>query len=142
MNFVDASSQPKNFKDESRISANASLLQSMAEVERDPHFRSKKYVIVDKEELVDPASGAIPVVLKHPDNVIVVASLTGKSPPPVVGKTRVTMLSTALLMASVFSWHGSSGCSIVVHGGMYIDFSPEAAKDFRNVFSLEIIGTE
>ena len=62
----------------------------MAKAEKDPHFRSKKYVIVDNEGIkVDPASGSVPVVLKHPDNVVVVvASRTGKAPPPAVGERK------------------------------------------------------
>ena len=112
------------------------ILQSMAEVEKDPRFRSKKYVIVDEEERqVDPASGEIPVVLKHRD---IVESTTSSSlrlrrekrhrQPS--GK-RVDQLSTALFMARISSLRGSRGCSIVVHEGMYIDLTP-----------FEIIGTE
>ena len=106
------------------------MIQSMAEVERNLLFRSKKYVIVVSEDLrvdpaseavpvdpiseavpvdpaseavtvdpaseavpVDPASEAVTVVLKHPDNVIVVASPTGKAPAAAVGERRVQRLS-------------------------------------------------
>merc|ERR1719187_2114074 len=94
----------------------------MAEAEKDPCFRSKKYVIVDKtDRQVDPASGAVPYVLKHPDNVVVVASPTGKAPPPAVGERRVDQLSKAIKTASIFSSLGKKGCSIVVHEGLYID---------------------
>ena len=43
----------------------------MAEVEKDPNFWSKKYAIVDKEDRQVNA-GEVPVVLKHPDTIIVV----------------------------------------------------------------------
>ena len=39
--------------------------------------------------------GEVSIVLKHPTNVIV-ASPTGKAPPPAVGETRVDQLSKAL----------------------------------------------
>ena len=125
------------------------MLQSIAEVEKNPYFRSKKYVIVDKEErLVDPGSGAVPVVLKHPDNVIVVASPTGKAPPKAVGEVRVDQLSKAIRRASILSSLGDSGCSIVVHEGMYVDPMVGLGEngmfelDWTSGFSLEIIGTE
>ena len=67
------------------------MLHSFAEVETDPYFRSKKYAIVDKEDRqVGPSSSTVPVLLKHPDDVIVVASLTGKAPPQAVGEWRVS----------------------------------------------------
>ena len=88
------------------------MIQSMAEVERNLLFRSKKYVIVGSEDIrvdsaseavtvdpaseavpVDPASEAVTVVLKHPANVIVVASPTGKAPAAAVGERRVQRLS-------------------------------------------------
>ena len=52
------------------------MLQSMVAVEKDPYFKSKKCVIGDrKSRRVDPSSGAaIPVVLKHPDCVVVVGT--------------------------------------------------------------------
>ena len=76
------------------------MLQSMVKVEENPHYKSKKYVIVDrKDQAVNP--GEVPIVLKHPTNVIVVASPTGKAPPPAVGETRVDQLSKAL---KVWEW--------------------------------------
>ena len=62
------------------------MLQSIAKIEEEPDFRSKKYVVVDEtdqslsfgldnlsiDEEDDPRIA--PVVLKHPDNVITVAS--------------------------------------------------------------------
>ena len=70
------------------------MLQSMVKVEENPHYKSKKYVIVDrKDQAVNP--GEVSIVLKHPTNVIV-ASPTGKAPPPAVGETRVDQLSKAL----------------------------------------------
>ena len=129
------------------------ILQSMAEVEKKPEFRPKRYAIVasrgyKKGRQVDPSSGAVPVVLKHPKNVIVVASPTGKAPPPAAGEKRVAQLSTAIKMASDLSSIGKRGCSIVVHEGLYIN--PTAALGeyglpelkWKAGFSLEIIGIE
>lgn len=123
------------------------MLQKMADVEqKDHHFRSKKYVIVkDKDQQVAP--GEVGVVLKHPDNVIVVASPTGKSPPPQVGETRVAHLSKAIEMAAYLSRFSLQGCSIVVHEGLYInpfiDFGERGMinLNFSVNFSLEIVGT-
>ena len=138
----------------------------MAEVEKNPLFRSKKYVIVDQENRQDEpasasvpdvdqedrkvisASASVPVVLKHPDNVIVVASPTGRAPPPAAGERRAGQLSTAIKMACVFSKLGRPGCSIVVHEGMYIDpmagirDNDMSALGWRHGFSLEIVGTK
>ena len=169
------------------------MLQKMGEVERDPFFQPKKYVIV-KEEVklvnpgehpvvsehpdnvisdencqIDPASDAdssglerpvtdfhdkdglvdgIPIVLKHPNNVISVASPTGKAPPPTLGERRVDQLLKAIKMASIMSNIGREGCSIVVYEGLYID----PFKSFKKLgmielgwsenFSLEIVGIE
>ena len=71
------------------------ILQSMAKVEENPDYRQKKYVIVEKEDQA-VESGSVPVVLKHPDTVVVVASPTGKAPPPAVGEIRLEKLSDAL----------------------------------------------
>ena len=120
-------------------------LQSMAEIEKNPYFRPKKYVIVDKEDLrADPSSDAIPVVLKHPDNVIVVASPTGNAPPPAVGERRVSQLSEAIEMAMVMASIGKQGCSIVVHAGLYIDPSCAMVRmpNWSEDFSVEIVGLE
>ena len=123
------------------------MLQRMAEVEREPHFRPKKYVVVDKEDRrVD--QGEVPLVLKNPDNVVVVASPTGKAPPPGVGETRVTQLSKAIMTANALSLSGRRGCSIVVHEGLYIDsfncFGKDgmAALGWPKDFCLEIVGIE
>ena len=119
------------------------VLQSIAEVEKNPLFRSKKYRLVEKEERrVNPDE--VPVVLKYPDNVVVVASPTGKAPPPAFGENRVTKLSEALVRASFSSFFGFKGCSIVVHDGMYIDPLPEdkLRRPPKEGFSLEIIGVE
>ena len=73
------------------------MLQSMAKVEESPHFKSKKYVIVDrKDRAVNP--GEVPVVLKHPESVIVVASPTGKAPPPAFDEMRVDKLFIAIIV--------------------------------------------
>jgi len=125
------------------------MLRSMAEVEKKPEFLQKKYIIVDKKDRqVDPSSGAVPVVLKHPKHVIVVASPTGKAPPPAVGERRVSLLSTAIKMASVMSSNGKKGCSIVVHEGLYINPTAYLSDSgivglkWKDGFSLEIIGIE
>ena len=48
------------------------MLQSMAEVEKNPRCLSKKYVIVDEEERQsDPASTSVPIALKQPNTFIV-----------------------------------------------------------------------
>ena len=118
------------------------VLQSIHDLEKDPNFRSKKYAVVDKHDRqVDP--GQVPVVLEYPDNVIVVASPTGKAPPAAIGERRFASLSEALFRAVFTSQFGFKGCSIVVHEGMYIDpkfcFSLSAAS---NDFALEIIGVK
>ena len=82
------------------------ILQSMAKVEENADFKSKKYVIVDKGDRAVNA-GEVSVVLKHPDNVIVVASPTGKAPPPAVNENRVDQISKALIV-----W-GKSECSCI-----------------------------
>ena len=124
-------------------------LQSMAEVEReDPHFRSKKYVIVDNASRTVVASqGTTPVVLKHPELVIVVASPTGKAPPPALGEMRVDKLSEAIKMALIAGKQfGRKGASIVVHEGLYVDatipfrFSSLIFGWEEMRFSLEIVG--
>ena len=99
------------------------MLQSMAEVEKNPRFRSKQYAIVGSEEeetVSEPNS--VKVALKHPDNVIVVASPTGKAPPSANGEKRVTTLTQAVQLSFMEHFlYGTSGCSIVVHEGMYIN---------------------
>ena len=118
------------------------ILQSLAEVEKDPDFRSKKYVVVDKEDR-RVESDQVPVVLKHPENVFVVASPTGDAPPP--GERRIEQLSVALRLALASSERGFKGCSIVVHEGMYINPTlgmKSLARSFPKDFYLEIIGLE
>ena len=123
-------------------------LRKMAEIEEDPHFRSKKYVIVDQEDrMVNP--GETPVVLEHPNEVVVVASPTGKAPPPASGEFRVKTLSKAVQAALCKSRMGRSGCTIVVHEGLYVDpFVEFGMKDmaqwegWSKHFHLEIVGME
>ena len=133
------------------------MLQSVAAAEKDPHFRAK-----NKKKRYDEA-----VDLMYPENVIVVASPTGKAPPPAPGETRVRRLSdavdAAVLRARV---GGAKRCSILVHEGLYIDaleliptldiddvepynFAPPAVvkNDNNNdddgvAFSLEIVGVK
>ena len=126
-------------------------LQSMAKVEEDPDFRSKKYVIVkdlvtsvssefgalsdnDSSDSVSVAGGSrsqsapgpytasesTPVVLKHPDNVIYVASPTSPAPPPGWEEQRYSRLSEAFNCANAMALLGIAGCSIVVYPGLYI----------------------
>ena len=114
------------------------MLQSFAKVEKDPDFQSKKYVVVKENDRalsadIDPLS--IPVKLKHPDNVIVVASPTGSAPPPVKGERRFSRLSKAVRCALVFSKLGHSGCSIVVHPGLY--FNPGLSQ-----YTTQVNGTK
>ena len=126
------------------------ILKSIAEVEKDPHFRSERYRVLGNEpnqskakrgqskqnqrqtaiagraigEAVggDATSDDKAVVVKHPDNVIVVATPTGKAPPPVKGETRVNTIGAALQLAGRrFAREGRKGCSIVIHEGIYID---------------------
>jgi len=122
-------------------------LQSMAKIEKDPNFQSKKYVVVKTmDQKVDP--GEVPVVLKHPDQVIVVASPTGPQPPSSIGRYRFDQLSVALIWASLISRYGLKGCSILIYPGLYID--PTVALGQLNIcqltwikgFSLEIVGIE
>ena len=86
--------------------------------------------------------------LKHPQNVISVASLVGKAPPPLPDETRVTTLTdamyTALCRARNGGTNGRMGCSIVVHEGVYVDpFDDKTlAENFPKEFSLEIVGVE
>ena len=124
-------------------------LQSIAKIEKDAHFQSKKYVVVDTEDQkVDP--GEVPVVLKHPDQVIVVSSPTGPAAPPSMGRYRFDQLSVALIWASVISRYGLKGCSIVIYPGMYIDPTAALGPTDLNIggltwikgFSLEIVGIE
>lgn len=155
-------------------------LRSMAEVEKDPDFRSKEYVIVDEEGKVvpmisidmisapsddyadlhnddpssvviigdnnnhnDPASGAVPVVLKHPKNVVLVGET---APLPGPNQIRVLELSKAIRTACGLSHHGRDGVSIVVYDGLYIDptakFGEEGMHElnWHKGFSLEIVG--
>ena len=72
-----------------------------------------------KASLEDP--NVVPVVLNYPDSVIVVASTPGAAPPKADGECRVARLSDALLMAVGHSKAGLSGCSIVVHPGLYLN---------------------
>ena len=121
------------------------MLQSMAEVEKNPRFRSKQYAIVGSEEeetVSEPNS--VKVALKHPDNVIVVASPTGKAPPSANGEKRVTTLTQAVHLSFMeHCLYGTSGCSIVVHEGMYINpdlsYCYEALPG-KDKFSIEIVG--
>ena len=113
------------------------LLQSVAEAERDPHFFANHYA--------NPRLN-----LMYPDNVIVVASPTGKAPPPAPNETRVTKLSHAVRAAVLRSDIGGKGCSILVHEGVYIDplqfIPPCYTVPYSNYshqdFSLEIVGTK
>jgi len=147
------------------------MIKSFAEAEREPHFRSKKYHIVYKsttssidagveraeergsavggEQNAASSSARESIVLKHPDNVLVVASPTGEAPPPVPGERRFSKLSQAVFYSFSLARSGVLGCSIVVHPGMYINPmhmlssapEPEQFKLPRG-FSLEIVGVE
>ena len=122
------------------------MLQAFAKIEEDPDYHPKKYVIVDdvsqttalnELRLEDDgarspnassarssrSSNTVSVVLKHPDNVITVASATGKAPPRQIGERRVACLTHAVsvLLDLVESKPGLTGCSIVLYPGMYIN---------------------
>lgn len=102
------------------------MLQSIAKIEEDPDFQSKKYVIVNEANKIlysvkggkDPR--AIPVKLKHPDNVLVVASPTSPAPPPAKGERRFDSLTMAMRHAAIQEHKGIRGCSVVVYPGLYI----------------------
>ena len=60
------------------------------------------------------------VALKHPDNVIVVAP-PGSNIPPMPALCRVSSLTEAVSKAAVYAQSRKiSGCSIVVHRGVYL----------------------
>ena len=108
------------------------MLKSIAAAERDRNFRTEHYEFAALE-------------LNHPQNLISVAPLVGKVPPPLPGETRVTKLSdamyTALCRARNEGTKGRKGCSIVVHEGVYVD-ALTPAGNFPKEFSLEIVGVK
>ena len=77
------------------------MLQSIAKVEENPRYRLKKYVIVQREDQA-VESGSVPVVLKHPETIVVVASSNGNVPSAVAGERRVEKLSDALKVREDF----------------------------------------
>ena len=87
-------------------------------------------------------SDDIPVVeLKYPQNVITVASPTGKAPPPSPGERRFTKLSEAINTASDMAINGiTNSCSIVVHEGSYIDAFAMMKQPIDCGVEHEIIG--
>ena len=89
-------------------------------------------------------SDDIPVVeLKYPQNVITVASPTGKAPPPSPGERRFTKLSEAINTASDMAINGiTNSCSIVVHEGFYIDAFDMEKQPIDCGVELEIIGVK
>ena len=123
-------------------------LRSIADVEDEhPYFRTKNYVIVDnEEEKIDLSADAVPVVLRHPDQVIIVTPHSyrnrGQKFPPF--KRQSTKLSVAVWQAMSFMYEGHPGASVVVYEGLYIDPTAFLRNNrmshlFRN-FSLEIVG--
>ena len=122
------------------------MLQSMAQLEKDPHFCPKQYVIVDDENEhdVDPESKTVNVVLKHPNNVIVVASPTGKAPPSAASETRVNTITEAVQIAvNRHLKNGILAFSVIIDEGMYInpDFSSLwGDKLQKGNFSIEFLG--
>ena len=121
------------------------MLQSMAQLEKDPHFCPKQYVIVDDENEhdVDPESKTVNVVVKHPDNVIVVASPTGKAPPSAASETRVNTITEAVQIAvNRHLKNGILAFSVIIHEGMYInpDFSSLWGDKLKRQFFHRIFG--
>ena len=118
------------------------LLQSIAKIEEDPDFRSKKYVIVDEADKAlykasdDPR--ATRVTLKHPDNVIVVASSTSPAPSAAKGELRFTSLTDANCRALTLSKRGVKGCSIVVYPGFYINPDLEVMANVNGVIHSKL----
>ena len=96
------------------------------------------------------------VAVKYPDNVIVVASPTGKAPPPAEGETRVHTIQAAVQLAARRCYQGGyrrsrcKGVSIVVHEGIYVDPTRTPTEDedgyvfgvvFPNKkFKVELVG--
>ena len=108
-------------------------LKLIAAAEKRHNFRTRSY---------DVAA----LALKHPQNVISVAPALSKAPPPrLPGETRVTKLSDAIHAAVRRAREGGvkgrSGCSILVHEGVYID-PLSAVGNFPKEFSLEIVGVK
>ena len=110
------------------------MLKSVSEAEKRLGWQTQSYDISSLE-------------LKYPKNVITVASPTGNAPPPLPGETRVTKLHDAIYTAQLRAINGAStgsatGCSIVVHEGVYVDtFSLVPTTDqYTSSLSLEIIG--
>ena len=79
-----------------------------------------------------PELSRVPVVLKHPENVIVVSSPTGAEVPLAPGYRKVASLTKAVKMASVLAKLGGVGCSIVVHQGLYVN--PGLSEVMSKVF--------
>ena len=84
------------------------------------------------------------VAVKYPDNVIVVASPTGRAPPPAEGETRVHTILAAVQLAARRCEQGGyrhsrcKGVSIVVHEGIYID-PTRTPTEFENGYVFGVV---
>ena len=109
-----------------------SLLRSVATAEKKHDLRTEIFYDVATLEV------------KHPHNVITVVPPAAKAPPPLPGETRVSKLSdavrTAVLRAANGGANGRSGCSIIIHEGIYVDAFETHFEPPTEDFSLEILG--
>ena len=105
------------------------LLKSIASAEKTHNLQTDSY---------DPAT----LELKYPENVITVASPTGKRPPRAPGEMRLRTLSEAVEAATLRATHGGGKCcSIVVYEGIYID-PWNISTQLIDGLSLEIVGVK